>query len=74
MLSDITYIIRFVKWDDNVELWEHISRKEAEEHYGACLEDVDMYREIALIQRDWKNDTDTVLQKKVFYRASPCCV
>ena len=74
MLTDITYLVRFVKWDGNVELWEHIEEKQAEEHYGACLEDDDMYRTIELVERNWKTDTDTVVKRKVFYRASPCCM
>lgn len=74
MLPDITYLVRFVKWDGNVELWEHIEKKQAEEQYTACLEDDDMYHIIELIERNWETDTDTVVKRKVFYRASPCCV
>lgn len=66
-----TYIVRFVKWSDDVERWEYVGRNTAEEQYTACLEDGNN-RIVELIDRN--GDIDTVIERKVFYHASPCCV
>ena len=66
MLPQHTYIVRFIKQDGKTEECEHIEKSVAEYHFLQCLKDVDMYQRIVLIDRDWKNNTDTPLREGVF--------
>lgn len=70
MLPDKTWFVRFETLDESVELCEHVTLADAEEHYSLFDEsDADVYRRIALIERDWskdENECDTVLEEKVF--------
>lgn len=66
-MPDITYIIRFVCRDDNVERHEHTVLEMALGHYKSFTdEDADMYTEIDLIERNWKTNEDKLLKVRRF--------
>lgn len=69
-MPEYTYIVRFEKLDESVELCEHVTLAGAKSHYNVFDQsDADVYRRIALIERDWakdENECDTVLEEKVF--------
>lgn len=66
-MPDITYIIRFVHRDGNVERYEHSVLEMALGHYKTFTdEDADMYAEIDLIERNWKTNEDKLLKVRRF--------
>ena len=66
-MPDKTYIVRFVKLDSSVEVWEHVKREDAKVHFDLFNEDdKDIYSEIDLIERDWLKNEDVVLEVKRF--------
>lgn len=66
-MPDITYIIRFVCRDGNVERHEYTVLEIALGHYKSFTdEDADMYIEIDLIERNWKTDEDKLLKVRRF--------
>lgn len=66
MLPDVTYILRFVHRDGNIELFEHADRELAWSHFDSFgSDDADIYSEIQIIRRDWRTDEDKVLKTNV---------
>ena len=67
-MPEVTYIVRFVKRDGNVETWEHMKEADAREHFNLFdATDADIYSEIQLLRRDWGADCpDVVIEEKVF--------
>lgn len=66
-MPDITYIIRFVHRDGNVERYEHTVLDMALGHCDIFTdEDADMYTEIDLIERNWVTGEDKLLKVRRF--------
>ena len=66
-MPDITYIIRFVRRDGNVERYEHTVLDIALGNYEVFTdEDADMYTEIDLIERNWVTGEDKLLKARRF--------
>lgn len=67
-MPDVTYIVRFVKHDGNVETWEHVKEANARIHFNLFdTTDADIYSEIQLIRREWGTRCpDVVMDEKVF--------
>lgn len=70
MLPNITYLLRIVHRDGDVEIIEFVQRYWAEFNLDLYDEsDADIYTRIQLIERDWtkdENNCDTIIDEVVF--------
>lgn len=64
-LPSVTYILRFIHTNGNVELVHHNTYDEAKEHYDLFDDsDADVYNAIELIWYEWISQTAKLVQRK----------